>query len=203
LSATVNEHSICTPDLHRSPELVDRSALPCPAGRSVPGRGGPERRRRPRPDGTVRRCRAAFAACQRRRWLPRNRPHPPVKVGANGATPYLVALASRATSVPFTTVTTGHERTATDNTTAASICALTSSPGSDPGRSGFGSRGSPMSPRPSIRPQLRDTGANGGIKSRLMLCFLTCQRRKRRQVGCSATRISTTHAFQLSMSLKG
>ena len=27
------------------------SALPCPAGRSVPGRGGPERRRRPRPDG--------------------------------------------------------------------------------------------------------------------------------------------------------
>jgi hypothetical protein len=29
-----------------------RSALPCPAGRSVPGRGGPERRGRPRPDGT-------------------------------------------------------------------------------------------------------------------------------------------------------
>jgi hypothetical protein len=28
------------------------SALPCPAGRSVPGRGGPERRRRPRPDRT-------------------------------------------------------------------------------------------------------------------------------------------------------
>jgi hypothetical protein len=28
------------------------SALPCPAGRSAPGRGGPERRRRPRPDGT-------------------------------------------------------------------------------------------------------------------------------------------------------
>ena len=26
--------------------------LPCPAGRSVPGRGGPERRRRPRPEGT-------------------------------------------------------------------------------------------------------------------------------------------------------
>ena len=31
------------------PRLV--SALPCPAGRSIPGRGGPERRRRPRPDG--------------------------------------------------------------------------------------------------------------------------------------------------------
>jgi hypothetical protein len=30
------------------------STLPCPAGRSVPGRGGPERRRRPRPDGTGR-----------------------------------------------------------------------------------------------------------------------------------------------------
>ena len=28
------------------------SAVPCPAGRSVPGRGGPERRRHPRPDGT-------------------------------------------------------------------------------------------------------------------------------------------------------
>jgi hypothetical protein len=28
------------------------SALPCLAGRSLPGRGGPERRRRPRPDGT-------------------------------------------------------------------------------------------------------------------------------------------------------
>jgi hypothetical protein len=28
------------------------SALPCPAGRSISGRGGPERRRRPRPDGT-------------------------------------------------------------------------------------------------------------------------------------------------------
>jgi hypothetical protein len=27
-------------------------SLPCPAGRSVPGRGGPERRRRPRSDGT-------------------------------------------------------------------------------------------------------------------------------------------------------
>jgi hypothetical protein len=32
--------------------LGQGSALPCPAGRSVPGRGGPERRRRPRPDGT-------------------------------------------------------------------------------------------------------------------------------------------------------
>ena len=33
------------------------STLPCPAGRSVPGRGGPERRRRPRPDGTgAQRC---------------------------------------------------------------------------------------------------------------------------------------------------
>jgi hypothetical protein len=31
--------------------LGQGSALPCPAGRSVPGRGGPERRRRPRPDG--------------------------------------------------------------------------------------------------------------------------------------------------------
>jgi hypothetical protein len=37
--------------------------------------------------------------------------------------------------------------------------------GDDPSRSGFGSRGSLMSPRPSIQRQLRDTGANGGINS--------------------------------------
>jgi hypothetical protein len=38
------------------------SALPCPAGRSVPGRGGPERRRRPRPDGTAPSVRAGSVA---------------------------------------------------------------------------------------------------------------------------------------------
>jgi hypothetical protein len=38
------------------------SALPCPAGRSVPGRGGPERRGRPRPDGTGPSVRAGSVA---------------------------------------------------------------------------------------------------------------------------------------------
>ena len=38
------------------------SALPCPAGRSVPGRRGPERRRRPRPDGTAPSVRAGSVA---------------------------------------------------------------------------------------------------------------------------------------------
>src|SRR5215208_5896792 len=32
--------------------MAPASALPRPAGRSVSGRGAPERRRRPRPDGT-------------------------------------------------------------------------------------------------------------------------------------------------------
>ena len=42
------------------------SALPCPAGRSVPGRGGPERRRRPRPDGTGTQSVRAGSASDRR-----------------------------------------------------------------------------------------------------------------------------------------
>ena len=99
-------------------------------GLAVPGRPiGPWSRRTGAPE--------ASATGRDRKTLPRRvrglpttqvvtelRPHPPVKAGANGATPYLVDLASRATSVPFTTVTTGHERTATDNSTAASTCAL-------------------------------------------------------------------------------
>ena len=44
------------------------SALPCPAGRSVPGRGGPERRRRPRPDGTG--TPRLLTACSRDRPTP-------------------------------------------------------------------------------------------------------------------------------------
>jgi hypothetical protein len=44
----------CPPSLGDPPPgwSVAGSALPGPAGRSVPGRGGPERRRRPRPDGS-------------------------------------------------------------------------------------------------------------------------------------------------------
>jgi hypothetical protein len=98
------------------------SALPCPAGRSVPGRGGPERRGRPRPDGTGRCCRAAFAACQRCSGR-RGRALPCGQGRADGARVYQVALTSRATGVPFTAVLAGLQRTTTDNSTAASICA--------------------------------------------------------------------------------
>jgi hypothetical protein len=53
-----------TAQAQRPPNLLTSvdSALPCPAGRSVPGRGGPERRRRPRPDGTGPSVRAGSVA---------------------------------------------------------------------------------------------------------------------------------------------
>jgi hypothetical protein len=42
--------------------------------------------------------------------------------GANGAKVYQVVLTGRATSVPFTAVLAGPERTLTDKTTAATTC---------------------------------------------------------------------------------
>jgi hypothetical protein len=51
-------------------------------------------------------------------------PHPPVKGGANGATVWRVILADRATSVPFTAVLNGPERTTTDNDEPASTCTI-------------------------------------------------------------------------------
>jgi hypothetical protein len=48
----------------------------------------------------------------------------------------------RATSVPFTTVTTGPQRTTTDNTTAPPTCAVPYPAGDSNARSGFGSKGS-------------------------------------------------------------
>jgi hypothetical protein len=45
------------------------SASPCPAGRSVLGRGGPERRRRPRPDATGPSVRAGSVAHWGRRAM--------------------------------------------------------------------------------------------------------------------------------------
>ena len=47
-----------------------------------------------------------------------------VEVGANGAAVYRIVLTGRATSVPFTTVMTGSQRTPTDNTEAASTCTV-------------------------------------------------------------------------------
>jgi hypothetical protein len=53
----------------------------------------------------------------------RRRASPSSQGGPNGATGTRVILDGRATSVPFTTVTTGPERTTTDNTMAAATCA--------------------------------------------------------------------------------
>jgi hypothetical protein len=52
-----------------------------------------------------------------------DRPHPTVTVNRRRQV-YQVILASRATSVPFTAVTTGPERTTTDNRKAASTYAV-------------------------------------------------------------------------------
>jgi hypothetical protein len=118
------------------------SALPCPAGRSVPGRGGPERRRRPRPYGTGRRCRAASAACQRRGWLPRtaspfgqswSQQRHAVPMSSSPAVP-LSCHSQESRAVP-----SGQPRTTPRRSRPAAIPV---SPRSDPARSGFGSRGS-------------------------------------------------------------
>jgi hypothetical protein len=69
------------------------------------------------------RRRAAFAACQRGRGR-RGGDSPYGQVGADSATAFQVILTGRATSVPFTTATTGSKRTTTDNTEAASTCAV-------------------------------------------------------------------------------
>jgi hypothetical protein len=50
-------------------------------------------------------------------------PHPTIKLGANGTTVCQVNLTGRATTVPFTTLNLGSQRTTTDNITAAAICA--------------------------------------------------------------------------------
>jgi hypothetical protein len=44
-------------------------------------------------------------------------PHPAIELGVNGTTVCQVNLTGRATSVPFTRVNLGSQRTTTDNTT--------------------------------------------------------------------------------------
>lgn len=58
-----------------------------------------------------------------RRRIVGDGPHPTLKVGAKGATLYQVVLTGRATSMPFTAVLTGPERTTTDNATAVATSA--------------------------------------------------------------------------------
>jgi hypothetical protein len=98
------------------------STLPCPAGRSVPGRRGPERR------GVRDQTGPKGAAAPRSRLandavVAEDEPRPAIKLGANGTSVYQRNLTGRATSVPFTRVNVGYQRTTTDNTTAAATCA--------------------------------------------------------------------------------
>jgi hypothetical protein len=67
-------------------------------------------------------CRAASAAWPPYR-LTRDGPHPPVKAELTAPRCARGILTGRATSVPFIAVTTGPERTATDNARAISTWA--------------------------------------------------------------------------------
>jgi hypothetical protein len=71
------------------------SALPCPAGRSVPGRGGPERRRRPRPDGTGPSVRAGSVAHRDRRGTSGHQRSPAAKRSSRSAGLQLKQLGRR------------------------------------------------------------------------------------------------------------
>jgi hypothetical protein len=75
------------------------SALPCPAGRSVPGRGGPERRRHPRPDGTGRAA-APHSRLAHETVVTEDGPYPLDELGAVASTCEVVVLVGRATRVP-------------------------------------------------------------------------------------------------------
>jgi hypothetical protein len=121
------------------------STLPCPAGCSGPwsrrtgasqasatGRG-----RRARKDAAAPRSRLASDAV-----VTEDGPNPEAELRANGATGHRRILHGRATSVPSTTVLNGPERTTTDNTKAARPAPLPVFAGSNPARSGFGSKGS-------------------------------------------------------------
>jgi hypothetical protein len=83
----------------RQPELGTRvrlaSALPCPAGRSVPGRGGPERRRRPRPDGTGSSVRAGSVAHRDHRGTSGHQRSPTAKRSGRSTGLQLKQLAQR------------------------------------------------------------------------------------------------------------
>jgi hypothetical protein len=87
------------------------SALPCPAGRSVPGRGGPERRRRPRPDGTGRAA-APHSRLAHETVVTEDGPYPLHELGAVASTCEVVVLVGRATP---RAISSGHERYRADS----------------------------------------------------------------------------------------
>jgi hypothetical protein len=128
------------------PDTVSQSANP------IPARGGWESQSSPRPNRTRYRALGSLGsgtkphslptACQRGCRQREDDPHLTVEVEAKAPTLGQAILAGRATSVPFTAVLTGPERTTTDNATVASTCAVPFFAAGDPARSGFGSRGS-------------------------------------------------------------
>jgi hypothetical protein len=79
------------------------------------------------------------AACQRGRGH-RGRASPCGQGSSQQRRCSSVVLAGRATSVPFAAVTTGPERTTTDNATSAPPAPFLANAGDDPARSGFASR---------------------------------------------------------------
>jgi hypothetical protein len=98
-------------------------------GLAVPGRPiGPWSRRTGAPQASATGRDPKGAAAPRSRLandavVAEDEPRPAIKLGANGTSVYQRNLTGRATSVPFTRVNVGYQRTTTDNTTAAATCA--------------------------------------------------------------------------------
>jgi hypothetical protein len=99
----------------------DRPCSARPADRSLVAedRSAGGVRDRPGPDELPRR----LQRLAHRTVVTEDEPHPTVAVEPAPPSCIRVALTGRATSVPFTTVTTGSERTTTDNTPTAVSCA--------------------------------------------------------------------------------
>jgi hypothetical protein len=106
-----------------------------------------------------------------------------------------VVLASHATSVPFTAVLAGPERTLTEKTTTAATCGDHHIPASEPARSGFGSRWSvgpglhrPCRARPADRSLVAEDRSAGGVRDQTgseARCSRNCSRDGPRNPGMS------------------
>jgi hypothetical protein len=67
-------------------------------------------------------CRASFVSLPTRQASPGVGPHPTVDLVPTLASPMNVVLVVRATTVPFTPVMAGPERTTTDSATPTATC---------------------------------------------------------------------------------
>ena len=76
-----------------------------------------------RQDRRITHCGTSFRRLANEAVITMDGPHPTVTLGANGTT-RCRSLNRRATSVPFTAVLAGPERTTTDSTLAPSTCAV-------------------------------------------------------------------------------